>query len=363
MSDQNEETAAHLIEYNVTDAAIAELRGKFSGLSIEGIDDKIGYDLVHRSRLEIVGLRGEVERKRKSLKESSLVWGRKVDAEARRITSALEEIETPLKREEGRIDAEVQAEKDRIQQSITNKVNQRLEALRDVNFHPDFTLSQDLAGMGEEVFFALLEEKTEAFNLEKETKAEEAAELEYLRGNDRERIRTTELKDADVSELPANLRDMEEADYQTLLRDARKAVNNRLEAEKRQLDDQRRELNRERTKQRTHRLEMLLGIVSTGDEKYRDLENIDFEVFYTGIKEKHDARLAEDAKRRDEAASLQRENEACEAALKPDREKIKAYLGALKSVPVPQMATDKGKASLLKLQAAVTAAITEGLKA
>tara|TARA_R110000868_G_scaffold84519_7_gene238231 strand:- start:1612 stop:2055 length:444 start_codon:yes stop_codon:yes gene_type:complete len=56
-------------------------------------------------------LRVSVEATRKALKEDSLAWGRKVDAEAKRITEQLKEIEEPLRLVKQQIDDAKEAAK------------------------------------------------------------------------------------------------------------------------------------------------------------------------------------------------------------------------------------------------------------
>lgn len=109
-----------IITYEVTDRAIEELKERYAGLSIIP-DDKDTYETVRLAIADVRTLRTTVEKKRKELKADALEWGRKVDGEAKRITEALLEIETPLKDEKEKEDrrqieikaAEVKAETER----------------------------------------------------------------------------------------------------------------------------------------------------------------------------------------------------------------------------------------------------------
>jgi septal ring factor EnvC (AmiA/AmiB activator) len=103
-------------KFNLSDSAIAQLREQYLPLVIAGLDDKKGYQLVREARLTIKGKRVEVEKTRKELKEESLAYGRAVDAEAKRISAALEPIEDHLTKQEKAIDDEkerIRAEKER----------------------------------------------------------------------------------------------------------------------------------------------------------------------------------------------------------------------------------------------------------
>ena len=82
------------VKYNITDQAINQLRSKYESLEIT---DKDSYREVVTAISDVRKRRTSVETRRKELKAKSLDYGRRVDAEAKRITMLLEEIEEPLK--------------------------------------------------------------------------------------------------------------------------------------------------------------------------------------------------------------------------------------------------------------------------
>jgi hypothetical protein len=95
-----------LVKYSIEDAEITNLATQFMPLKINGINDAGGFAAVHSARMVIKNHRVEVEKRRKELKADALEWGRKVDAEAKRITGLLEPIESHLQKEEDAIEAE-----------------------------------------------------------------------------------------------------------------------------------------------------------------------------------------------------------------------------------------------------------------
>jgi hypothetical protein len=99
-----------ITKFNLPDAAIAQMADEYLPLKIAGVTDAAGFKAVHEARMIVKSKRVEVEKVRKELKADALEYGRKVDAEAKRIASMLEPIESHLTAEE---DA-YQAEKDRI---------------------------------------------------------------------------------------------------------------------------------------------------------------------------------------------------------------------------------------------------------
>jgi hypothetical protein len=120
---QNEQALAIMIDnavkqYSVTDAAIADMKHRLSGLTVTSVEDKEGYDLVKSGWQEVRNLRIAVEHKRKALNRNAIDYKNAVDGEAKRITVLLEEIEEPLKErkewfdlEKARIKAEAERKK------------------------------------------------------------------------------------------------------------------------------------------------------------------------------------------------------------------------------------------------------------
>lgn len=117
-----------VIDYNVTDTAIAALKEKYSGLSISNKKER---DVAQKAKSEVSGLRVSVEKRRVELKTGALEYGRKVDAEAKRVTALLQEVELPLKAicdewdaEQERIKAEAaRIEKERVD-TIVGRINE-----------------------------------------------------------------------------------------------------------------------------------------------------------------------------------------------------------------------------------------------
>lgn len=93
-----------VILYSVTPETIATMAEKFAALKINGTDDKAGYELVHKARMECVKARSQIEKTRKELKAESLEFGRKVDSEAKLLTGKIEAIEYGLAEQQKIVD-------------------------------------------------------------------------------------------------------------------------------------------------------------------------------------------------------------------------------------------------------------------
>jgi len=119
-----------LVEYDVTDAAIFELKDKYQGLKIT---DMASYKEVSCAIAEVRGFRVSVEARRKELKADALAYGRRVDAEAKRITEQLFEVETPLKvlkKAEDDRKAAIKEEKERKDRERVYKIQDKIAAIQ-----------------------------------------------------------------------------------------------------------------------------------------------------------------------------------------------------------------------------------------
>ena len=101
------ENIKDLVKYNPTDEVLEGYRKEFLPLTINGLDDHEGYEKVKEARLFVKAERVNVEKKRVELKAESLEYGRLVDAEAKRITTAILEVENHLIAEQKKVDDEV----------------------------------------------------------------------------------------------------------------------------------------------------------------------------------------------------------------------------------------------------------------
>jgi IgA-specific serine endopeptidase len=115
-----------LAEYQPTAAALADLRQRFAGIAFDLTTTK-GDKEARAARLELVRLRTTLEAKRKELKAPALERSRLIDDEARRITGAILELETPI---DEQIRA-AEAKKEQERQARVEAERQRVAALQD----------------------------------------------------------------------------------------------------------------------------------------------------------------------------------------------------------------------------------------
>jgi len=109
-SKDQDQQQTQVVSYNVTMAEIAVLAEKFKDVP-EDLSEKKNYAIVKGAISAIKPLRGKVEKRRKELKADALAWGKKVDGEAKKITTSLLEIEAPHAKAKKDYDTRIEVEK------------------------------------------------------------------------------------------------------------------------------------------------------------------------------------------------------------------------------------------------------------
>lgn len=84
-----------IAEYSPVDAALATLEGRYAGVTFP-VETTAGDKAARAARLELVGLRGRLEKKRKELKAPALAHAKLIDTEAERIKVKILALECPI---------------------------------------------------------------------------------------------------------------------------------------------------------------------------------------------------------------------------------------------------------------------------
>jgi len=290
-----------LVEYNITDAAISEMKSIYMELAITDIEDKEQFDAVHSARMVVKGKRVEVEKRRKELKADALAWGKKVDGKAKEIFEKLEPIETHLDGEERKVTDEQKRIKDEADRKEKEKIEKRIAEFAEVNVHLPFF---DVAAMTDGYFDSRLIIARADFEAEQNRLAEEEA----ARKAESERLeKVRKEQEAEAARLTEEKRKIDEAQA----------------AERKKIDDERRAIEAEKK--------------ALEDEKRKEQERRDRAAFEAQAKE--DARIAAEKveKERQEreawAAKEKADREAAEkirqADLLPDKQKLLTFAEAL----------------------------------
>lgn len=119
-------------EYSKTDAALAELASRYKGVVFD-VTTTAGMQEARTARAELRGYRVELEKTRVEIKAPALERCRLIDAEAKRITAVLVDLEDPIdstiKSEEKRKEREAM-EKAMANQRRIDAIRARIEAIR-----------------------------------------------------------------------------------------------------------------------------------------------------------------------------------------------------------------------------------------
>jgi hypothetical protein len=205
-----------IAEYSPTAAALAELRQRFGNIAFDLTTTK-GDKEARAARLELVRLRTSLEAKRKELKAPALERSRLIDDEAKRITSAILELETPIdqqiqaaeQKREAERQAKIEAERQRVAtlrariEQITSvalravgkpaaEVEAKIKLLVGITIGADFAEFKAEAEAAHADTLAKLRDMlaaAEAAEAEAARLAAERAELERLRAEQTERER------------------------------------------------------------------------------------------------------------------------------------------------------------------------------
>lgn len=285
------------VSFPVADAAIAEMRERYMPLKIVGVNDKAGYAMVRQARLEVKNKRCDVENRRKELKADALEWGRKVDAEAKRLTAMLAPIEEHLESQEKAHDAE----KDRIKREAAEAARHKLQSRVDLmnEFRAPINLAT-LSAMPDDDFEAALQAAMRADERRREIEAEQKAEADKI-----EAARVAKAKEeAAREEAEAAERRKAEDARLAEAREAQRIENERLAAERAELDRQR-HMQAERE-----------AAIRSAEQR--------------AAQEAAEKRRAERA----EAERLRLE------AMRPDREKLMGVVAAIRSIEIPDVSDD-----------------------
>lgn len=321
-----QEVETGVIKFVPTDTAIAELRDRYMALKVNGIDDKEGLKAVHDARMIVKGKRVEVEKMRKQLKADALEYGRKVDAEAKRITALLQPIEDHLqheedivKREQERIAAEEAARKAAI-------TKDRLEKLAAVGAHAFPTEAQMWT---DEDFEDELKKATDVFNAK--TAAEEAERKARAEEAERNRI--------EAERLAEERRKMEEAQAeQRRIAEMLERQRAEIEAEKRRLKEEEAARQRQIADQQREREEAESAKQRAAAMEQARKEAAEKARIETEARLKREA--AEKAERERIAAEKAEARRLKKEAARPDQEKLRAFAEKIRQLELPALSTN-----------------------
>lgn len=286
-----------ITEYNVTDAALAELVTRYKG-KVYDVATREGMDEARRDRAVIRGYRVDLEKVRVEIKAPALERCRLIDAEAKRITAALVDLEEPIdasiKLEERRKEREAmeaamaeQRRKDALQARIAEirqlpatcvgKPAARLSAV--LHEAQAITIGADFAEFRVEAEDALkstlaqlsvMLTGTQAQEAEAERAKAERVELAKLRAEQSERERASR---AEIERAEQESRERI-AESERQARTARAAEEAKLHAEREAADAERRKLDAEQREiqRKANEVQDAYGLLATFKQRFGHLK-------------------------------------------------------------------------------------------
>lgn len=141
------------ITYPVDKAELQKLSAEYLELIVTSVDDKQGIAEVREARLKFKDARVAVERRRKELKASALEYGRLVDSEAKAITAIIEPVEDHLAYQEGIVKREQERMEREAAEKRQAKTRERFKLLADCGAS---YLPEEFADLSDEDFAQLL---------------------------------------------------------------------------------------------------------------------------------------------------------------------------------------------------------------
>lgn len=298
-----------IVEYGITDAAIAELRERLGGLKIVTAED---YKTVAGAIAEVRTLRVGVDKKRKELKADAMAWGKKVDVEAKRITEQLVEIEGPLKLERTRVDDEKEAEKALLAQQKQDRIDELRGMVESIRI-----LGNSVYGKASDVIEVIIDQLQE-IEITDESYEEYAMEAKQVMNHAL----------ATASEEHQTAVDREEEAARQVLEGTRLEEERQEQARLRKIQDDKYESQQADIKKQQDALDLQAKTLREAGEAAERKKREDAE------KEQcqEDLKKAEAQREKDAEAALLREE-----ALRPDKEKLLAFADTIDAMKGPDV--------------------------
>ncbi len=302
-----------VINYNVTNAALAELKERHAG---KVVTDKASLKVVTGAIGEVRTLRTSIEKKRKELKADSIAWGKRVDAEAIRLTEALLEIETPMKESKAEFGAQLAEGKRLEEEKERRRGETHQERIRNIIAMPGKAI---MGGKGEL--------KRQITTLESWHVDEDLCEEFTISTKEARESALNAMKDLLQGELEREA----EAERQAQIREEQEAEQRRLDEQRQAQEEAERKLQEERDESQRQQDEVA--------EQKRQAELAEEKRLKDIVDE--EARVAKEAADREaeEAAEVARRER--EEALRPDKEKLETFAKYLLAVSGPDLSENE----------------------
>jgi len=345
------------IDFSITDTNIEKYRADYMSLTINGIDDKDGAEIVHAARMIVKNSRLSVEKIGKELMADAIAYQKQVKEEAARIKGLLVPIEDHLERLETDHKNEIKRVKEAAEAAKRARVENRVERLRSAGMTWDGD-SQVYGRVGLNVWITwkdveklpddefedqvLIVEEFHADQLAQEVEAQRQAEEQRKAQEEadrKERERVAAEQKAERDRLDA-ARKEQEAEKQRLAQQAEE-LRQRMAAFQAEID----RAERER-----------VAAENAEKERQAEADRKEKEQQAERNREMQKAQEARNQKRQTAIdARLQKEREQRLAA---DKVKVKDYVSTVQNLELPQLENEETQAVLLTFYNALTSSVS-----
>jgi len=328
-----------LAEQNVTAQVIAKLKADYSGLTINGIDDKEGFKAVEDARKECKAIRVLATKICKAGREEAVKIQKDWIAKEKEVVSAIEEVENALEAESNRIKEEEKAILFRAAQEA--KLPMRKEKLLSIGITVD---DSELLKLDDAQFLQLFNEFYEthlnekAEKQRKEEEARQAAEKQKEAELKAEKLKVhNERKEAlkpfwqfiPADQSSVDFSEITPEQYQDILTAAFE-TKDRVEAEQKQLEEANKKLAAEKeAADKALKLEKekaAAELKAQQDKAAKEKAEADAKL-KAAEKEIADKKAAEAKLKAEEEAKLRAQKEAEKKAAKaPEKEKLRKMI-------------------------------------
>jgi hypothetical protein len=345
---------------NVTENILSELKNKYQGLKINGLEDKEGYDAVHKARMECARLRGLTVKICKKGRERANDISKAWISEEKRVVSRIKEVEDVLAQEQKKIDDETE----RLKISAMEKEKARLQAIEDEKRRlQDLELQKERDRLAEENRIQQeaidkakkeLEEKEAAFRKQQEEadrkiKADqEKIAADNKRMNEEklnlrlDRMHEIGLRFNGQSYIAKGI-DIPMIDFRFKTDDE---FNNIIVKYKARIEQNKQDELKEEARQQEVQEQKEIEDARIAEEnriaREKELAKEKEEARLQGIEEER-LRAEKEANEKIEAERLAKEEEERAAALLPDKNKIRILIGEILAIASPELKSAKAK--------------------
>lgn len=181
----------NLVRFSESAAAIAEMKQKYTGLTVKDVKDTAGLKRVREARLEVKNTRVALVKYAKDLKADALAYLNRVNGQLNPLVKEMEAIEDPLWEEEQRI----AKEKEKLAEQ---KIQARIDQLGQYKATFDY---QVVKKMSDKDFKKYLKEAKAAYELAEYNRIAAEAALKQIQNQEQQDNKESDLRNEGLRRL------------------------------------------------------------------------------------------------------------------------------------------------------------------